>query len=109
MKPKTLVSLLSIRMDENVSSGENQIISSVSFAGSWGWRKPTVMMSLSTIYLAFYNSAYRSTGDYENTVIVSYTQSGHINLLKYLKSEGMSFDSDACLLAAEGGHIDVLK
>ena len=34
---------------------------------------------------------------------------GHIKLLKYLKSEGVAFDSESCKSAAMEGHFEVLK
>ena len=34
---------------------------------------------------------------------------GHLEVLKYLKSEGLALDGAISVTAAEGGHIDVLK
>jgi len=34
---------------------------------------------------------------------------GHLEVLKYVKSEGVPFDSKTCEYAAYGGHIEVLK
>ena len=36
-------------------------------------------------------------------------QGGHLGVMKYLVSEGMRFDEDTYYHAAEGGHLAVLK
>ncbi|UPR05187.1 beta propeller domain-containing protein [Chloropicon primus] len=75
MKPKTLISLFSVKMKSD--GRDSHIIDSITFAAPSSWRKPTVMVSLTKIYLGFYNedSRYsRTRGDeFENTIVFGYS------------------------------------
>ena len=46
---------------------------------------------------------------FDEETCASAIEVGDLEILKYLKSEGVTFDEDHCYFAAEAGDLDVLK